>query len=94
MCGLLASVAVSVRYKVKGGVRKRAQDVRYTEEKRFHPLAFSTGRVHQAVLVTGVPMGTANPGGVMAKEERRHCLWEHLPLGPAAGAAGLPGCCV
>lgn len=42
--------------------------------------------------MAGVPVATANPGGVMVRKERSGCLWEHLPLGPADGPAELPGC--
>lgn len=95
MCGPLASVVDSVSHRVNG-VRKRAQDVRHMEEKRSRPSAFPTQpgepAVHWAILMAGVPVETANPGGVMVKEARRHCLWEHLPLGPTDRPAGLPCC--
>lgn len=46
------------------------------EKKESTLQLFPSGEpaVTQAILMAGVPVGRANPGGVMAKEERGHCL--------------------
>lgn len=48
MCGPLAKVVDSVRHRMKG-VRKRAQDVRHMEEKRFCPSTFPTLKTSNTV---------------------------------------------